>query len=41
MTESVALVVAMGFALWAQFKVKNTYEKFTEVPASSGMTVSA
>lgn len=34
----ILLLPAMGFALWAQFKVKNTYEKFAEVPASSGMT---
>lgn len=32
------LLPAMGFALWAQFKVKSTYEKFAEVPASSGLT---
>ena len=32
------LLPAMGFALWAQFKVKSTYEKFAQVPASSGVT---
>ncbi len=34
----ILLLPAMAFALWAQFKVKNTYEKFTEVPSASGVT---
>lgn len=32
------LLPAMGFAMWAQWKVRNTYEKFAEVPAASGTT---
>ncbi|MCC6652428.1 MAG: zinc metallopeptidase [Candidatus Eisenbacteria bacterium] len=34
----ILLLPAMAFALWAQFKVKNTYEKFAEVPSASGVT---
>ena len=34
----ILLLPAMAFALWAQFKVKITYEKFTEVPSASGVT---
>lgn len=29
---------ALAFALWAQFKVRGTYEKFAKVPAANGMT---
>lgn len=32
------LLPAMGFALWAQHKVKSTYEKFSTVPAANGLT---
>jgi Zn-dependent membrane protease YugP len=28
----------MGFALWAQWKVKSTYERFSKVPAANGLT---
>jgi Zn-dependent membrane protease YugP len=34
----ILLIPAMAFAFWAQWKVKNTYEKFAEVPAASGVT---
>jgi len=34
----VLLVPAFGLALWAQFKVKNTYRKFSEVASASGLT---
>jgi Zn-dependent membrane protease YugP len=29
---------AMAFALWAQWRVKSTYQKFAQVPASNGLT---
>ncbi len=32
------LLPAMAFALWAQWKVRNTYEKFAQVPAANGLT---
>jgi len=32
------LLPAMAFALWAQHKVKSTYEKFSTVPAANGFT---
>lgn len=32
------LLPAMGFALWAQHKVKSTYEQFSTVPAANGLT---
>lgn len=32
------LLPAMAFAMWAQYKVRNTYEKFARVPAANGMT---
>jgi len=32
------LLPAMGFALWAQHKVRSTYEKFSNVPAANGLT---
>jgi uncharacterized protein len=34
----ILLIPAMAFAMWAQFKVRNTYEKFSKVPAATGMT---
>jgi Zn-dependent membrane protease YugP len=32
------ILPAMAFALWAQFKVKSTYQRFSEVPSRTGMT---
>jgi Zn-dependent membrane protease YugP len=32
------LLPAFAFAMWAQWKVKSTYEKFAQVPAANGMT---
>jgi len=32
------IFIAFGLSLWAQFRVKGTFNKFAEVPASSGMT---
>ena len=32
------LLPAMGFAMWAQHKVKSTYEQFSTVPAANGLT---
>lgn len=32
------IFIAFGLSLWAQFRVKGTFNKFSEVPASSGMT---
>src|SRR5689334_14249781 len=32
------LLPAFAFAMWAQWKVKHTYEKFAQVPAANGMT---
>ena len=32
------LLPAMAFALWAQHKVKSTYEHFSNVPAANGLT---
>jgi hypothetical protein len=34
----ILLLPAMAFALWAQHKVKSTYERFSSVPAANGMT---
>ena len=34
----VLLIPAMIFAFWAQWKVQNTYQKFSKVRASNGMT---
>ncbi|HTR97163.1 MAG TPA: zinc metallopeptidase [Candidatus Acidoferrales bacterium] len=34
----VLLLPAMAFALWAQWKVRSTYQKFAQVPAANGMT---
>jgi uncharacterized protein len=32
------IIIAFGLSLWAQFRVKGTFNKFAEVPTSSGMT---
>lgn len=32
------ILIAFGLSIWAQFRVKGTFKKFAEVPASSGMT---
>ncbi|WP_400164759.1 zinc metallopeptidase [Brevibacillus sp. TJ4] len=32
------IFIAFGLSIWAQFRVKGTFKKFAEVPASSGMT---
>lgn len=32
------LLPAMAFAMWAQHKVKSTYEQFSTVPAANGMS---
>jgi uncharacterized protein len=32
------LLPAMAFAMWAQHKVKSTYERFSTVPAANGLT---
>ena len=32
------LLPALGFAMWAQWKVRSTYERFAQVPAANGMT---
>ena len=32
------LIPAFIFAMWAQFKVKSTYKKYSEVPVRSGLT---
>ena len=32
------LIPAFAFAMWAQWKVKSTYQKFAQVPAANGMT---
>jgi hypothetical protein len=32
------LIPAMIFAMWAQFKVKNTFEKYSRVRAANGLT---
>lgn len=32
------ILIAFGISLWAQFKVKGNFNKWSEVPASSGMT---
>jgi Zn-dependent membrane protease YugP len=34
----VTLIVPLGLGLWAQRKVKRTFEKFSQVPVRSGMT---
>lgn len=32
------LLPALAFAMWAQWKVRHTYEKFAQVPAANGLT---
>ncbi|WP_020616924.1 zinc metallopeptidase [Paenibacillus daejeonensis] len=32
------IIIAFGISLWAQFRVKSTFNKWTEVQASSGLT---
>lgn len=32
------ILIAFGLSLWAQFRVKGTFKRFSEVPASSGLT---
>src|SRR4030042_2574165 len=32
------LIPAMLLVIWAQFKVKSTYTKYSQIPASSGKT---
>ncbi len=34
----ILVLPALAFAIWAQFKVRGTYEKYSRVPASSGVT---
>ncbi|MGN7355772.1 zinc metallopeptidase [Paenibacillus sp. SAF-054] len=34
----ILIIIAFGFSLWAQFRVKGTFNKWSEVPATSGMT---
>src|SRR6185295_11496349 len=34
----VLVLPALFFALWAQWKVQNTYQKYSRVPAANGMT---
>ncbi|MFS0558033.1 zinc metallopeptidase [Brevibacillus sp. 179-C9.3 HS] len=32
------ILIAFGLSLWAQFRVKGTFNKYAEVPTSSGLT---
>jgi len=32
------ILIAFGISIWAQFRVKGTFNKWAEVPAASGMT---
>jgi len=34
----ILVLPAMAFALWAQWRVKSTYDKFAQVPAANGLT---
>jgi hypothetical protein len=34
----ILLLPAMIFAMWAQFRVKSTFEKYSHVPAANGLT---
>lgn len=34
----IPIMLAFGLSLWAQFRVKGTFNKFADVPASSGLT---
>lgn len=36
----IIMIPALIFALWAQFKVKSTFERFSRVPNSRGLTAS-
>lgn len=32
------IIIAFGISLWAQFRVKNTFTRYTQVPIQSGIT---
>jgi Zn-dependent membrane protease YugP len=34
----ILVLPALAFAIWAQFKVRGTYEKYARVPAANGLT---
>ncbi|MWV43792.1 peptidase [Paenibacillus sp. HJL G12] len=34
----ILIIIAFGFSLWAQFRVQGTFKKWSDVPATSGMT---
>ena len=34
----ICTVVPLLFGLWAQFKVKSTFKRYSQVPVASGMT---
>lgn len=34
----VLVIIAMGFALWASFRVKSVFRKYSRIPSASGMT---
>ena len=34
----ICTVVPLLFGLWAQFKVKSTFKRYSQVPTASGMT---
>ncbi|MHC0038483.1 zinc metallopeptidase [Pseudoneobacillus sp. C159] len=35
---TILIILAFGLSLWAQFRVKSTFNKYLNVPASSGLT---
>ncbi|HJV45942.1 MAG TPA: zinc metallopeptidase [Bacillota bacterium] len=35
---TILILLAFGLSLWAQFRVKGTFNKYSEVPTSSGLT---
>ncbi|RKD25089.1 peptidase [Ammoniphilus oxalaticus] len=35
---SILILAAFGLSLWAQFRVKGSFKKYADVPASSGLT---
>ncbi|WP_409274132.1 zinc metallopeptidase [Neobacillus sp. SCS-31] len=35
---TILILMAFGLSLWAQFRVKGTFKKYVNVPASSGLT---
>ncbi|OAJ72982.1 peptidase [Brevibacillus sp. SKDU10] len=35
---TILILAAFGLTMWAQFRVKGTFSKYSEVPVSSGMT---